>query len=88
MLDKTHSLTAPLCTQTLLGFYVAESSASVDCDDGSYLHFELPKLHHALLGDELYDMIRVLLDQLLHCHRRQLRGCYLNIVPSTCSSTL
>jgi hypothetical protein len=33
-------------------------------------------------------MIRVLLDQLLHCHRRQLRGCYLNIVPSTCSSTL
>lgn len=51
-----------------------------------YLHFEFAQFDHTLLGNELDDMVRVLLDQLLHRHCRQLRGCYLHIIPSTCSS--
>jgi hypothetical protein len=57
-----------------------------DCFLLPHLHFELAKLYHTLLSNELNDVVRVLRDQLLHSHCRQLRCRYLYIIPRSCGS--
>lgn len=48
-----------------------------------YLHFELPELDDSLLSEPLYHVVRIILDQLLHCDSRVPIAAIFDGIPHT-----